>query len=1709
MFLEKGAAMKKINLKLLRVSLALLLSLNQMFLYQPVYADETEETSESAAETIAGTTVETIKETVKETKQVDEVKKAKNGKEFVKGVSKLSKKYRIAASSKKGMPKLSGAEGIDYGGSCVLSFQSKEDYEKALKDLEKKDIDYCVDGSVEICSAGNTSVLKDIKINPDAKTKVTLIDTGSEIANEKISLLGDDGSDKNGHGTLMSKLILGKTSDAYIISVKAVGDNGKGKLSDVYAGVRYAIDHKSDYILMAVSLKDNGDYEEFISLVNEAISKGIKVVASAGNHNSNASDYIPAGIDGVITAGAIDNDGYKLNISNYGSSVDYYIPADSTSEASAILTGLLIAGKEGSCVKEYKTDNDEPEEDDDDEIDETYDGPTFSVDKSKMTWLTKEDLIAAGYRNSDSFGKAVITACKAMKGADYGTDNGQADCMRYVNLAYAQALHIVSKLKVDSKGKISGVKRSNGNVTVNDVSISKCKYHLVDGCTTWSKKKPHNIGAPGGMNIKDNGGLAACLKELGAKKGSILLFGGYNKNKVFKWTHAAIYAGSGKYVYDAPGGDQTTGVRYSKSESGLGKKKYAYVAVLNYASFEMPANITVVKSSSNAALTDGNALYSLEGAKYGLYTSDGKLLHEFVIDADGKTDIYKISDYSKSYYVSEITPGKGYELSVTKYPVNLNSSEDTIKVNVGEVPVGSDGKLTIEKKDPSGWQNVTGHKMSEARFRVDYFDSVNIDSYKDLEIDENGLPKNAKASVTIGSSISSDSSAEFEISAANLTAADKSGYFSKFKDKRLPLGTYVVTEVLAPEGFKPADREKPLIMKIHQEGGSAVTYYSADPTIYQVLEDRIILNEDIKHGASLFRKKIEVPDMVTAYTGLYSLEGTTYEISYKSSGKPALTITFGKDGNVKEIKYPDGVKAIQTGDENGYISLPTGEYTAKEIHSGYGIYLNTEVKTFKIEENDKKEIEFSDEPVFCKFDHLIKKIKNNNLSDQVISMIPVGDAQFTLSYYAAFHEDEGYKEKTPDRTWIFRSDDEGKVSYDQEHFVSGDSLFTDSEGNYVVSQGTYVVTETKAPPGADISKEAKVIVVRFPKDIIKGSENDPANKKASETTMFDNDLSGFKDGRFEYYNDYITEITTKAVSTANGSKEIAAEKGVGITDSLTYKNLLPGYQYRIKAWIVKSDGTVVIEPFDTSLELKAGDDRNGTLKIPFVVDASVLKGETLTVMEEVYVIDKDGNETLYLAHADINNSEQQVTVPDIKTELIDLNIDEFNNEDKSKIVSYGKDVTLTDYITYKNLIPGKKYKMTGTLIDKATGKALTNSQGKAITASKEFVPEKRDGVVTVVFEHVDTTAFKGAVVAGEKLNSDGIDLITHYDLEDKDQTVYPVRIRSSASDSNNKTKSFNYSDTVDITDTVTYTGLKAGKTYKITATLMDKSTGKAYKDEEGNNYIKTVDFFAKESDGKLEVRFEKVKLSYEYRELVVFEKVFDLKKGAAVALDEDLSNKDQTLYRPEAKTVASSSKGSKTINQTSGKTKISDKVMYKGLTAGNTYCATATLYKTNGTQMMANGVPVSNTVVFTPDKSNGTIDVPLTFNVETLKPGESVVIFENIYDVATEEEKQTGTQKEDIEIVRHHDLKNKDQTLSYKNPPIPKTGEETSPVMMVGLLLVGASAGPAGIALKAKHGAKCRVPRRSRRMPVVNSLWSSLKRRMRDGSSRAWRNWNP
>ena len=194
------------------------------------------------------------------------------------------------------------------------------------------------------------------------------------------------------------------------------------------------------------------------------------------------------------------------------------------------------------------------------------------------------------------------------------------------------------------------------------------------------------------------------------------------------------------------------------------------MAVFTYESFVLPKRITVVKTSSKQGLTENNDCYSLTGTKYGLYNSEGTLVHEFTLDQDGKADTFSISDQNQTYYVSEISAGRGYKVNETKYTVDPQKADSSglITIKVEDEPVASEGKLVIEKKDPEGWDSVTGKKMAEAVFRVDYYDSVSIDGYKDL-FDGDGNPKEAKATANISSSSAAQGPAVFEISEKNFS----------------------------------------------------------------------------------------------------------------------------------------------------------------------------------------------------------------------------------------------------------------------------------------------------------------------------------------------------------------------------------------------------------------------------------------------------------------------------------------------------------------------------------------------------------------------------------------------------------------------------------------------------------------------------------------------------------------------------------------------------------------------------------------------------------------------------------------------------------------------------------------------------------------------------------------------------------------------------
>ncbi len=434
--------------------------------------------------------------------------------------------------------------------------------------------------------------------------------------------------------------------------------------------------------------------------------------------------------------------------------------------------------------------------------------------------------------------------------------------------------------------------------------------------------------------------------------------------------------------------------------------------------------------------------------------------------------------------------------------------------------------------------------------------------------------------------------------------------------------------------------------------------------------------------------------------------------------------------------------------------------------------------------------------------------------------------------------------------------------------------------------------------------------------------------------------------------------------------------------------------------------------------------------------------------------------------------------PAISTELADGNM--------SHDVSCGKSIILTDKVHFENLISGYEYKITGSLIDKRTGEVFKDKEGNEYKTSATFIADETCGELAkdeqgrdVVFGdieikfNVDTALLYSlfyeqgesslSVVCFETLTFRGIVIGEHKDIEDEKQTVkVSVKISTSASDSNTGSGILTYSDVVGINDKVSYDGLNPGESYVLTGMLMDKSTGNPYMDSEGNTYEAEKLFVPETSSGYVNVSFKDVKVPLDPVEVVVFETLRPEGYDKPIAEHKDIEDKDQTLKRPSCKTVATTVKGDKAFLNDSIVTLV-DHVSYQNLEPGNTYYAKATLFLTDGTGVENNGTEVVSLQKFVPLEGNGMVDVTIKFDSTGLSAGDTVVIVENIYDMSTDEEKLMGIQTEDIRVVSHEDLNNKDQSLSVTDIPI--SGEVTSNETIAGLVVFFIATGAAAVAV--------------------------------------------
>jgi len=356
-------------------------------------------------------------------------------------------------------------------------------------------------------------------------------------------------------------------------------------------------------------------------------------------------------------------------------------------------------------------------------------------------------------------------------------------------------------------------------------------------------------------------------------------------------------------------------------------------------------------------------------------------------------------------------------------------------------------------------------------------------------------------------------------------------------------------------------------------------------------------------------------------------------------------------------------------------------------------------------------------------------------------------------------------------------------------------------------------------------------------------------------------------------------IGTTAKDGDSGTQTVIDSKTATIVDTVAYKNLTPGKEYTVT-------GTLMDQSTDTTLTVNGAPvtasatftptSADGSVDVTFTFDASALAGKSVVVFEDLYL----GNIKVAV-HEDITDGGQTVAIvaPTMHTTAHAAGSDD-------KTVYADSPVTITDTITYSNLVVGKQYTATGKLVNKDTSATIAE-------VTKTFTPSAPDGTVDIDFT-IDARALAGkSVVVFETISRNDEDLVFEADINDVDQTVDVIApaLKTNAATKDGSKVTLATKKTT-ITDTVTYTGLAPGKPYTLIATLMDKATGKPVI-VNGKTITAKKTFTPETSNGKttIDLTFDATQLGG--HDVVVFE---DLYRGdVKVGLHADINDVGQTV----------------------------------------------------------------------------------------------------------------------------------------------------------------------------------------------------------------------
>lgn len=373
--------------------------------------------------------------------------------------------------------------------------------------------------------------------------------------------------------------------------------------------------------------------------------------------------------------------------------------------------------------------------------------------------------------------------------------------------------------------------------------------------------------------------------------------------------------------------------------------------------------IDLHKKSANETMTNGNTCYTLEGAKYGIY-SENTLVGTLTTDKNGyaKSDILPVG----KYIVKETDASTGYDIDEESYNVTV-VKDQTVTANSNEKPKNDPIGIEIIKNDAETLGEPQGDAtLEDAEFTVKYYNK---------EYDKDNLPSKATRTWVLKTKKQASGKYIAGLAKSFLKEGSDELYYDD-ENPCLPLGTISIEETKAPKGY---------LLK----GYKLTVTDTATGKVTSVTDGKFVakITKEYKGAKLQFgndANQMVVQEKVKKQKVQIFKSGYRNGISEVVKGLQGASFTFKLKSEVDHVGWDSAkVYDVITTDEDGWAitkDLPYGEYLVRETVTPKDFYMNPDftvsitqdTSEIKKDEDKVKKVILNNRPVETQL-KLVKK----------------------------------------------------------------------------------------------------------------------------------------------------------------------------------------------------------------------------------------------------------------------------------------------------------------------------------------------------------------------------------------------------------------------------------------------------------------------------------------------------------------------------------------------------------------------------------------------------------------------------------------------------------------------------------------------------------------------------------------------------------------